>query len=180
MAPVLAGVHGVGAQLRLDAQQLVVLGQALRAARRARLDLARREPDREVGDERVLGLARAVRGHHAPAGLLGHAHGLDRLGDRPDLVDLEQQRVARLLLDRGLDARRVGHEEVVADDLAEARGGEGGGVVPVVLVEGVLDGDDRVVLAEALVEVEELLAFCSFDFFILFIFFFEKKKREKK
>ena len=158
MAPVLAGVDRVRAQLRLDAQQLVVLGEALRAARRARLDLARRQADGEVGDERVLGLSAAVRGHHAPAGLLGHAHRLDRLGDGADLVDLEQQRVARLLLDGRLDARRVGHEQVVADDLAEARGGEGRGVVPVVLVEGVLDRDDRVVLAEALVEVEELLA----------------------
>ena len=172
MAPVLAGVHRVGAQLRLDAQQLVVLGEALRAAGGASLDLARRQAHGQVGDERVLGLARAVRGHHAPAGLLGHAHGLDRLGDRPDLVDLEQQRVAGLLLDGGLDARRVGDEQVVADDLAEPGGGEGGGVVPVVLVKGVLDRDDRVVLAEALVEVEELLACCSFDFFILFIFFF--------
>ena len=37
----LARVHGGRAQLLLDAQQLVVLGEALRAARRARLDLAR-------------------------------------------------------------------------------------------------------------------------------------------
>ena len=37
----LARVHGAGAELLLDAQQLVVLGEALRAARRARLDLVR-------------------------------------------------------------------------------------------------------------------------------------------
>ena len=38
-AVVLAGVHGRGAKLLLDTQQLVVLGETLRAARGARLDL---------------------------------------------------------------------------------------------------------------------------------------------
>eukprot|EP00964_Phaeocystis_antarctica_P015955 scaffold8833_cov58-Phaeocystis_antarctica.AAC.9 len=38
-AVVLAGIHGRGAKLLLDAQQLVVLGETLRAAGRARLDL---------------------------------------------------------------------------------------------------------------------------------------------
>ena len=179
VAPVLASVDRVGPQLGLDAQQLVVLGQALRAAGRARLDLARRQTHGEVGNERVLGLARAVRGHHAPPGLLGHAHGLDRLRDRPDLVDLEQERVAGLLLDGRLDASGVGHEQVVPDDLAEPGGGERGGVVPVVLVEGVLDGDDGVVLAEGLVEVEELLA-CDLFFLFGSGFFFPKRKKEKR
>ena len=37
----LARVHGARAELLLDAQQLVVLGEALRAAGGTRLDLAR-------------------------------------------------------------------------------------------------------------------------------------------
>ena len=55
------GIRRLGAQLLLDAQQLVVLRDAVRARGRARLDLPGAERDREVGDRRVLGLARAVR-----------------------------------------------------------------------------------------------------------------------
>ena len=54
-----------------------VLGQTFSSARRACLDLASLETHREVGDERVLRLSRAVRGHHAPARLFGHVDGLD-------------------------------------------------------------------------------------------------------
>ena len=54
------GVRRVGAERLLDAQQLVVLGDAIRARRRAGLDLAAAGGDGEVGDRRVLGLARAV------------------------------------------------------------------------------------------------------------------------
>ena len=68
-------------QLRLDAQQLVVLGETLRAARRACLDLSGAEPDGEVGNVRVLSLSRAVRCHHAPASRLGVLDRLDGLGD---------------------------------------------------------------------------------------------------
>jgi hypothetical protein len=63
------GESRLGAERLLDAEQLIVLGETLRAARRARLDLADAEADDEVGDERVLGLAAAVRHHDGPAGL---------------------------------------------------------------------------------------------------------------
>src|SRR5262245_4366753 len=58
-----AGVAGASAQLLLDAQQLVVLGHAIRARRRARLDLSTVERHRQVRDGGVLGLTRAV-AHH--------------------------------------------------------------------------------------------------------------------
>ena len=47
-------------ELLLDPQQLVVLGDAVRASGRARLDLAAVGRHREIGDGRVLGLAGAV------------------------------------------------------------------------------------------------------------------------
>mmetsp|Transcript_896 Transcript_896/g.2413 ORF Transcript_896/g.2413 Transcript_896/m.2413 type:complete len:484 (-) Transcript_896:141-1592(-) len=154
VAEVGADVHGLFAELLLDAQQLVVLGQALGAAGRARLDLTGIEADGEVGDEGVLRLARAVARHHAPPRALGGAHGLDRLGDGADLVDLEQQRVARLLLDGALHADGVGHQQVVADDLhlVAHAGGDRGEGVEVVLGKGVLDRDDGVLRHEGLVE----------------------------
>src|SRR5437899_2534362 len=88
-----AGVHRPLAQLLLDPEQLVVLRDAVAPRRRAGLDLARAERDREVGDRRVLGLARAVRHHGRVAVLVREPHGLDRLGQRPDLVDLDEDRV---------------------------------------------------------------------------------------
>src|ERR687886_2677272 len=80
-----ARVLGVGAQGLLDAQQLVVLGHAVRARRRAGLDLAAARGHREVGDRRVLGLARAMRHHRRVARLAGHLDRLERLAERADL-----------------------------------------------------------------------------------------------
>jgi len=56
LAELLARVHGLGAELFLDAQQLVVLGQPLRAARGAGLNFTSPEAHHQVGDEHVLGL----------------------------------------------------------------------------------------------------------------------------
>src|SRR4051794_31216318 len=59
-----AGVAGRVVELLLDAQQLVVLRDALAAGRGAGLDLPAVGGDGEVGDRGVLGLTRAV-AHHA-------------------------------------------------------------------------------------------------------------------
>ena len=67
------GERRVGAERLLDAQQLVVLRHAIRARRRAGLDLAAAGGHREVGDRHVLGLARAVRHDRGVAGLARHA-----------------------------------------------------------------------------------------------------------
>mmetsp|Transcript_36 Transcript_36/g.84 ORF Transcript_36/g.84 Transcript_36/m.84 type:complete len:302 (-) Transcript_36:653-1558(-) len=157
VAVVLPRVHGIRAELLLDAQQLVVLGQALGAAGRAGFDLAGGEAHGEVGDVRVLRLARPVGRHHAPSRLLRHAHRLDRLGDGTDLVHLEQQGVARLALDGGGDALRVGDEQVIAHHLAHACRGERGCVLEVVLVEGILDRHNRILGAELLIHGDHLL-----------------------
>ena len=55
-----AGVPRRVAQLLLDPEQLVELGDPVGPGRSAGLDLAAVHRDREVGDGRVLGLARAV------------------------------------------------------------------------------------------------------------------------
>mmetsp|Transcript_46026 Transcript_46026/g.144785 ORF Transcript_46026/g.144785 Transcript_46026/m.144785 type:complete len:418 (-) Transcript_46026:660-1913(-) len=155
-----ARVDGAIPELLLDAQQLVVLCEPLGPARRTRLDLSRLEADGEVGDEGVLRLAGAVGRHHAPARLLCHVDRLDRLGDGADLVHLEQQRVASLVVDGLLHARRVRHQQVVADDLARlAELGRHRSVRrKVVLVKGVLDRDHRVVTAKLLVHAQQALA----------------------
>lgn len=48
---------------------LIILSEALAAARRARLDLTGAQTDNKITDERVLSLARAMRHHHTPARL---------------------------------------------------------------------------------------------------------------
>merc|ERR1719245_2900103 len=163
-----ASVLALGAELLLDAQQLVVLGKALRAARSSGLDLASAQAHGEVGNERVLGLAAAVAGHHAPASGFGHIHRLDGLGDASDLVNLQQEGVASLLIDRLLHALRVGHQQVIAHDLAFVayRRCHLAIRTEVILVERVLDGDDRVLAAESLVDLGKLLT-CDLLAFVL-------------
>ena len=159
VAEVGAGVLGVSSELLLDAEELVVLGEPLGATGSAGLDLSGGESDDEIGDEGVLGLAGAMTHHDAPSVGAGEVAGGDGLGDGADLVDLEEEAVAGLLVHGGLDALGVGDGEIVADELESGRGGhELAPVVPVVLVEGVLDGDDGIVLDEGLVESGELVA----------------------
>ena len=52
-----SGVPRAGAELLFDSQQLVVLGDAIRSAGRAGLDLAGGGADGEIGNRRVFGFA---------------------------------------------------------------------------------------------------------------------------
>lgn len=121
-------------------------------------DLPGAEANGKVGDEGRLSLTRAVRGHDTPAVGLRELDSLDRLGDGADLVDLEEEGVAGLLLNGGLDAERVSDKEVVTNDLDLGGLVVSGPGVKVVLLEGVLDGADVVLLAVRVVEVTKLLA----------------------
>lgn len=154
---VLAGIDGVLTKLLLDAEDLVELSKTLRAGRGTGLDLAGAETDSDVSNSDILSLTGAVRDHDTPAVGVGVLGGLDGLGESADLVDLEEESVARLELDGLLDAQGVGNGQVITDNL------EVGGLVevapglPVILSEGVLDGDDGVLGSQLLVQVGELL-----------------------
>ncbi len=91
-----AGIFGGIAQFGFDAQQLVVLGNAVGAGGRAGLDLAHVQGHGQVGDGAVLGLAGAVGGNGPPAGPVAGLDGFDGLGQRADLVEFHQQGVGRL------------------------------------------------------------------------------------
>src|SRR3954468_6774557 len=108
-------VARVVAELVGDPEQPVVLGDPLRPGRRAGLDLAGAHRDDEVADRRVLGLAGAVRDDRRPAGPSRELDRVNGLGQRPDLVELDEDGVRGLGLDRSLDALGVRHEQVVAD-----------------------------------------------------------------
>src|SRR5438552_4106104 len=148
-----------GAQLLGDGEQPVVLRRPLRAARGAGLDLPRAGGDREVGNEGILGLARAMRPDRAVARPCRAHHRRARLAHGPDLVQLDQDRVPHLLLDAARQELLVGDEDVVADQLQAGaqRGRQPLPPGPVVLAEPVLDRDDGVGLAPALVEGDQVV-----------------------
>src|SRR5690606_945931 len=132
-----AGVDAGVVELLLDAQELVVLVDALAAGGRAGLDLAGVDRHRQVGDRRVLGLTGTVGDHRGEAVALRERDGVEGLGEGTDLVELDQQGVRRALLDAAGEALGVGDEQVVADDLdalADA-GDELAPAVPLVLAQ---------------------------------------------
>ena len=116
------------------------------------------ETDREVGNVDRLGLSGSVRGHDTPTVGLRELNSLDGLGDGTDLVDLQEQGVARLLLDGGLDSLGVGDGQVISDNLDLGGLVEVGPSLPIVLCEWVLDGANVVLLTVAVVKSGELLS----------------------
>ena len=71
-----ARIHRLAAEFVFDAQQLVVLGDALRAAEGAGFDLASAGGHSQIGNGGVFGLAAAVANH---AGVAIAAAQIDRL-----------------------------------------------------------------------------------------------------
>merc|ERR1719154_71469 len=80
------------------------------------------------------------------------------MGGAADLVHLEQQTVASLLLHSGVDADRVGDGKVITHDLDGCGGRHLGPVHPVVLIKGILNGGDGELFAEVEVHLAELVA----------------------
>ena len=144
-------VNRVVAELLFDAEELVVFRDPVRAAHRAGLDLAAVGGDGDVGDGAVFGLAGAVAEHGGVGVFLGHLHGIEGLGERADLVHLDEDGVGHAELDALGEELGVGDEEVVADELGGLAElvGEDLPAGPVVFGAAVFDGDDRVFLPEA-------------------------------
>ena len=158
LRPDRGAVDGLGAQLLLDPQELVVLGDPVGPAGRPGLDLAGVGGHGDVGDGGVLGLARAVADDRAVLVALGHLDRVEGLGQGADLVDLHQDAVGDRLVDPLLEPPGVGDEEVVADELAGVADGLGQQLpaLPVVLRAAVLDRDDGVLFGPADEEVDHL------------------------
>src|SRR5436190_1670809 len=151
--------HGVLSQLLFNPQQLVVFADAIGAARRSRLDLSRARADCEVRDRRVLGLAGSMRDDRAVAGVRRHRHGVQRFGDRTDLIQLDQDRVRDLFVDAALEDFGVRDEQVVADQLhavAELPG-QGFPPGPVAFGEAVLDRHDRILTDPFFVQADHVV-----------------------
>lgn len=113
MTELLSGIDRVVSQFFLDTEDLVELGQTLGAGRRTGLDLSGSQTHNDVGNGHILGLTGAVGHHNTPVGGVGVLGRLDRLGQGTDLVDLEEQSIARLQFNGLLDADRVGDGQVI-------------------------------------------------------------------
>ena len=77
--------------------------------------------DGEIGDRRVLGFAGSMRDDARVAGVARHRDRVERFGDRADLIQLDEQRVADVLADAAPQDLGVGDEHVVADQLHARR-----------------------------------------------------------
>ena len=77
---------------------------------------------------------------------MGQFDRFQRFRQRADLVDLDQDGIGRAALKAHGQALGIGHEEVVADQLAAVADhvGENAPALPVILGHAVLDGDDGV------------------------------------
>src|ERR1700693_402724 len=142
------GEAGVGSQLLLDFEKTVVLGDALAAAGRSRLDLTGTGRDRQVRDEVVACFPRAVRDLRPVAIGDADTDSLDGFGQRADLVRLDKHRVGHAKLSPAGDQSRIRDEVVVAEGLRSV-------AEPfrdldpyclVVFRETVFDGGDRIVV----------------------------------
>jgi len=125
-----------------DTDESVVLGNTFGSARSTSLNFSYTQRDDEVRDGCIFGLTRSVGNHDTPSIGLSELSSLDRLGDGTDLVDLEEETVASLLLNGSLDPRGVGDSQVITNDLDLGVLGKVSPGLPVILVEGVFDRDN--------------------------------------
>src|SRR5690606_27280995 len=153
-----AGILRIPPEQTLDAQELIILREPIRSTQRAGLDLRRARRDRDVRDRRVLGLAGAMRHDGRVARIHRHVDRRERLGQRADLVRLDQDAVRDLVRDAAREDLRVRHEQIVADELdavAQPRA-QVPPTFPVVLGHAVLDRDDRITRDQLLGIAREL------------------------
>src|SRR5260221_797935 len=95
----LSAVHGVPAERLLDAQQLIIFGHPISAAKRTGLDLAGIGGHGDVGDGGILGFAGAMADHGGVGVFLGQFDRVERFGERADLVHFYQNRIRHALVD---------------------------------------------------------------------------------
>ena len=83
---------------------------------------------------------------------------MNRLGKGTDLIDLQQKGVAGLLVNTGLDSGWVSDQQIVTNNLGVFTNtlGEVNVALPVILIEGVLNGNNRVVIDKSTVDIGQL------------------------
>src|SRR5271156_2571492 len=94
-----AGEAGGVAEGFLDAEELVVFGDAVGAGGGAGFNLAGAHSDDEIGEEGVFGFAAAMGDDGGVIGFAGHFYGFDGFTHGADLIELDEDGVADALGD---------------------------------------------------------------------------------
>jgi len=116
-----AAVLSRGAKTIFDAEQLVVLRNAVRTGRSAGFDLASVRRNCDVGNRAVFGFAGTVGDYSCVACALRHLDRVERLGQGTDLVDFNEDGVAYAFLNAVSQTLGVRNEQVVANQLNFAK-----------------------------------------------------------
>ena len=109
----LARIDGVASELFLDSKDLIELSQAFRTGGSTSLDLSSPQANNDISNGDILSLTGSMGDHDAPASSIRVFGRLDGLGQSSNLVDLEEQGVARLEFNGLFDAKRIGDGQVV-------------------------------------------------------------------
>src|SRR5450631_1191578 len=109
-----AEIDSTCAELFFNAEQLVVLGDAVSAADGAGFDLTYACGHRKISDESVFRFAGAVRHDGGIAVAAAEIDGFEGLGERADLVDLDENGIGCTLFNAALQALDVGDEKIIA------------------------------------------------------------------
>src|SRR5882757_3300453 len=106
-----------GAEFFLDAQKLIVFGDAIGTGSGTGFNLARAGGDGEIGDKGVFGFAAAMRNDGVVSVFARKFDSVDRFGDAADLIELDENRVGNAFVNATREALGVGDEKIVADEL---------------------------------------------------------------
>src|SRR2546428_3909160 len=155
-----ASIPRASPQFLFDSDQPVGLGRPVGPGQRPRLDLAGVQAHGQVRDRDVLSLSGPVGHDSRVARPLRHLDRLQGFRQRADLVQLDEDRVPNALRNPLREDLRVGHEDVVANELHPMPQplGEHLPALPVLLAQSVLDRDDRIAPDETLVIPDHILA----------------------
>ena len=142
----LVTVRCVIAQLLFDADKLVVLSHTVGTAHRTRLNLTGVSCYGNIGNRCVLGFTRTMGSNGGVTMTMSHLDSIQCLGERTNLVYLDEDRVGSPHLDALFQELHVGDKEIVAYQLATVAYGSSQlhPVVPIVLVKTILDRVDRI------------------------------------
>lgn len=142
-----------------NSKDLVIFSQTLRSAWGTSLYLTSGQTDWEVSNEGIFSFAWSVRSHNTKAVVLWKKHSFNRFGQRADLVNLQQKSIAGLLVNGCLNSGWVGNEQIITNNLAFLTNSLGhvGVSCPIVLIEGIFNWFNWVMVNKVFVECGELL-----------------------
>ena len=139
-------VRCVITQLLFDADKLVVLSHTVSTTHRTCLNLTRVGCYGNISNCSILGFTRTMGSNGGVTMAMSHLDSIQCLGERTNLVHLDEDRVGSTHLDTLLQELHVSNKEVVTYQLATVADGSGQlhPVVPIGLIKTILNRIDRI------------------------------------